>query len=165
MSGRHQEHDTLDAIQELQNKYPFAAALLIYCLIERMIKYFVIKERMKLRRILDKSWCLSLRCISDIDLYKELTKPNLTFGSLARKFNSEVNKKTFIAMSVRRNKYMHSKDLFPPFVDINIEKRSKIHNADLLKAIKDLKTTLNRLKDTYELEIGQNGKICGFHPR
>jgi hypothetical protein len=165
MSARHQEHDTLDAIQELQDKYPFATALLIYCLIERIVKYFVIKERINPRPILDKSWCLSLKGMNDDDLYEHLINTNITFGRLARKFNSKVNRRTFKGIADRRNKYMHSKDLFPPLVNINTEKRSKIHKADLLKAIKDLKTTLNRLKDTHELEVDQNGKICGFHLR
>ena len=118
---------------------------------------------MRPRPILDKSWCLSLRGKNDIDLHQCLT--HITFGGLARKFNSKVNRKTFGDIARRRNKYMHSNDLFPPFVNLDIEKRSKIHKTDLLKAIKDLKTTLNRIKDTYELEIDQNGKICGFHPR
>jgi len=165
MSERHREQDTLGAIQQLQYKYPFATALLIYCLIERMVKYFVIKERMNSRPILDKSWCLSLRSMSDIDLNEELTERNLTFGRLAHKFNSKAYKRTFKGIARRRNKYMHSKDLFPPFVNLKAEKRSKIHKADLLKAIKDLKTTLIKLKDIYELEIDQDGMICGFHQR
>jgi hypothetical protein len=73
MSEPHQEHDTVSAIQKLQYEYPFATALLIYCLIERRLKYFVFGETKKARSKLKPRFLQRFKGKTNDELLESLT--------------------------------------------------------------------------------------------
>jgi len=58
------DKSTIKALNEISAKYPFAASLLVYAIIERILKEYIIKNRKK-RSLLDYSYC---KCPSQISL-------------------------------------------------------------------------------------------------
>src|SRR5262249_46616221 len=150
----------LNAIQNLQNTYPFATGLLIYCLIERMLKSFIRNEVKKDHPKLDKDFCDKLKHKKDNAVRKQLIRLNI--ARIAHKFTDANDKKILKEISGRRDKYMHSDDLLEPVVEKDQEKRSEIHKKYLQQAVKDLKDTFDILEEDYEVIIGHDGNICDF---
>lgn len=163
MTTRHREHDTVEAIQALQNDYPFATGLLIYCLIERMLKYFIIDEIYKPEPELKGKFCKKLKGLDANELQKKLI--SYTIKVIAGNFNKKCYQIIFKDIEKRRNDYMHSNDLLPPDVKTEKEKRSREHKTDLQRAIDDLKITLKILEDGYEIIIDCDKKIGDFRQR
>lgn len=164
MSEPHREHDTLEAIKRLQSKYPFATGLLIYCLIERMLKCFAIQEIDNAQSILCAKFRYSLREKRDKGQKQLLTRlKDLGINEIALKFDktkAEKEAEFFKSVSNRRNDYMHSNNLFPPKVKIDKKERSAEHKEHLHKAIQDLQLTFNYLRDEYEIIIDNNENFC-----
>jgi len=163
MSEPHREHDTLKAIQNLQNEYPFATGLLIYCLIERMLKYFIRDEIKKAPSRLEENFCEKNKHKKDRALRKRLIR--LTLESIVYKFKYKNDKEILKEIAERRNNYMHSNDLLEPVVEKNPKKRGEYHKKDLQQAIKDLKSIFDLLKEDYEIVIDHNGNLGDFRSR
>jgi len=162
----HPEQGTIEAIQQLQSAYPFATTLLIYCLIERRVKYLVIEERKQPHAVLlDARWHGELRRQSDTEFIASLTSGWMGLGFIARRFADATHKATLGTIAQRRNTYMHANDLFPPVVELDREQRSQLHKTELRQAIQDLQRTLDILQDPYHVTIDHAGKIRDFHPR
>jgi hypothetical protein len=164
-SHREREYNTLEAIKSLQDKYPFATGLLIYCLIERMLKYFIISEIDNTQSILKVEFRHALKNSRDKGEEELRRRLELTLEKIEQKFdkNSAQKIKYFIKeIAGRRNDYMHSNLLFPPKVEIDKEKRSDKHKIMLLQSIEDLKCTFDLLGDKYKVVTDGNGMISDF---
>jgi len=169
-SHRERESHTLKAIQSLQDAYPFATGLLIYCLIERMLKNFIINEIDNDRSVLENKFHKKLKNIPKEHKGKLRKQIMLTVGQMKNKFDK--NQKEghdlidFIKdIEKRRNVYMHSKDLFEPIIKGDYEERSKDQQRDTRKAVEDLKRAFDILGDKYELMIGSEENISCFQLR
>jgi hypothetical protein len=164
-SHREREYNTLEAIKSLQDKYPFATGLLIYCLIERMLKYFIISEIDNTQSILKVEFRHALKNSRDKGEEELRRRLELTLEKIEQKFdkNSAQKIKYFIKeIAGRRNDYMHSNLLFPLKVEIDKEKRSDKHKIMLLQSIEDLKCTFDLLGDKYKVVTDGNGMISDF---
>ena len=163
MSESHQEHDTVSAIQQLQDEYPFATALLIYCLIERRLKYFIYSETKKTQSKLKSSFLQPFKGKTDNELLEYLT--DIYLRDIGKGFNSVSEKEEIVEIGRRSNGYMHSNFLISPAPSQNKEDRHMEHKEKLRQALKDLKNVFDIIEDDYEIAIDETKNTWEFRPR
>jgi hypothetical protein len=152
---------TIDAINKIYNyRYPFAASLLAYAIIERILKEYIIKHR-KNRSLVDYSYCkcshsgqLSLKkCYKykKIEFIRNFIK-RITLGDAERIVIKNKNK----IYSKGRNDLMHSNSYLLEEKKLTETERRDINDQNYKKAIGHLKFVVNNFSD-FKVKINKSG--------
>jgi len=157
------EAPTLKAINRLRGKYPYAAALLTYVLLERVLKRFVLEHRgdAKYGRALTPSR-RSLASHAAKPLADLVTLSNAKFVSdvLCRMTLGDVEEMLKVPLKERsaadRNEVMHSNLYFAAEADLNRADRQAKNKDRLRRALDHLGRVLDRFTD-YRL-VEKNGR-------
>ena len=143
------ENDQINAINAIKKlyelDYPYAASLLIYTIIERILKIYIIQHKKDSNLINHKFEKNKFKEISnfimlnDDDFFsKFILKQNITLGDIPHIINN-LNKN----FSKSRNDIVHSNIYLLSDYKKNKEDQKKINNDNYLQAIKDLDFVLS----------------------
>lgn len=144
------EKSTIKAINDISTRnYPFAASLLIYAIIERILKEYIIEHR-KNRVLLDYAFC---KCPDEISLQKycrhkkqEFVKKfikRITLGD-AQKIVVNNGKRDY---ATARNDLMHSNSYLLEQKKYNKIKRHNINKQNYKTALSHLELAINTFSD------------------
>ena len=127
----HPEENTIAAINKLKKSYPYAASLLVYVVIERQLKLYLLGHRNEKNNF--KNYC----CQSDDEFIKNCLT-NLTLGKLEKKLKIKCEAAT------DRNNLMHSnlylsgdKDLSDPERQNKNVKHFETAKTHLIRVFRD----------------------------
>jgi len=145
------EKTTIDALNNVSKKYPFAASLLAYAIIERILKEYIIKNR-KNRSLVDRSYCKWSRS-GPINLGKYYKFKKDEF---IRQFIKKIalrDAQTIVLAdkpkdyATDRNNLMHSNSYLLEERKYTKTKRHKINIENYKKAINHLEFVINSFAD------------------
>lgn len=151
------DRPTIDVINKIYNDYhyPVAASLLVYAIIERILKEYIIKHR-KNSSVLDYSYCKCLHSgpislqkyynYNSKDFIKKFIK-NITLGDAQKVVNKNKIKNKVRDYATARNNLMHSNSYLLEENKKNKEKRTDINNKNYIEAIKHLEFVVNNFSD------------------
>lgn len=143
------EKSTFAALNDISTEYPFAASLLVYAIIERVLKEYIIKNR-KNRVVLNYDFCkypggLSLqKChrYKKQDFVKKFIK-RIAFGD-AQSIVAANEKRNYAA---NRNDLMHSNSYLLEQKKFNKSKRHDINKQSYKTALSHLEFVINTFSD------------------
>jgi hypothetical protein len=155
---------TIDALNEISQKYPFAASLLAYAIIERILKEYIMKHR-KNHELLDYSFQKPSRKpnqqislgkyynLKKQDFIKQFIK-NITLGD-AEQIVLGNNKNKY---STARNNLMHSYSYLLEERKCNRTERQLVNKNNFEIAIGSLKFVINNFAEGFKVEL-KNDKL------
>lgn len=150
---------TIEALNNISKKYPFAASLLAYAIIERILKEYIIKNR-KNRLFVDYSYC-KCKGSRSICLGKFYNSKRDEF---IKKFIKDIAlgdaQNIIIANAKRnyaedRNKLMHSNSYLLEEKKYTKTKRRNINIQNYKKAIGYLEFVINKFAD-FKIAVKNN---------
>lgn len=145
------EKGTINALNNISQKYPFAASLLAYAIIERILKEYIIKNR-KNKSLVDYSYCKCSHSgqISLGKYYK--SKKDEFIKKFIRQIALGDAQNIVIANNLRnyakdRNDLMHSNSYLLEQRKYTKAKRHNINIQSYRKAIDHLEFVINKFSD------------------
>jgi hypothetical protein len=152
------EKPTIQALNEISRKYPFAAALLTYAIVERVLKEYIIKNR-KNRSLLDYSYSKpSDQKISLQNYYRckkkdfiRLFVKRIALGD-AQIIVSANGKRDY---ATARNNLMHSNSFLLEERKYSKAKRHTIHQQSYKEASGHLEFVINNFSD-FKVRVNMN---------
>ncbi len=160
------EKGTINALSNISKKYPFAASLLAYTIIERILKEYIIKHR-KNRSLVDYSYCKCLHSgpISLENCYKfrkdEFIKKFIKQIALGDAQNIVIANK-LRNYATDRNNLMHSNSYLLEERKYAKTKRRNINIQNYRKAIDHLDFVINNFAD-FKIVVRNNESLPTLH--
>ncbi|NPV01753.1 MAG: hypothetical protein HPY53_10275 [Brevinematales bacterium] len=139
------EKKTIDAINSLSVGFPYASTMLIYLLIERLLKVYIIQNRRDKSKFNLGTYCekCEIFCIeNDEEFFNRFKMDKKCLGEIEKFLPKECKKYDTDRISKKRNSILHSNFYLKNDFNQSDEKRKEINRENFIVALDDLKYIL-----------------------